>query len=290
MIVDIGPTTLVASFKKDGKRLDLDRSYLEERVKSILSELRDVLPLLKVKAYLIKKTSALPDVAKKMINACMLVDGKTLTPMAAVAGAVSDVLIERVIEDWDVDFAYINNGGDISAYSKRKTYFRIKVADINSSTLIDPIFVLSGLERVGVATSGFGGRSFTLGICDLVTVFAESGAIADASATFICNATYVDSPSVKKKRAKDLDPLSDLDEEVVVFRGKLTYPEMKKALESGLDVAYKLKKSKVIFDAYLRIGDLSGTTINEDSRNIKMEGQDGDTKNSNSNRGDIRGW
>jgi hypothetical protein len=40
----------------------------------------------------------------------------------------------------------------------------------------------------GVATSGWRGRSFSLGIADAVTVLARSGAEADAAATLIANA------------------------------------------------------------------------------------------------------
>ena len=40
----------------------------------------------------------------------------------------------------------------------------------------------------GVATSGWRGRSFSLGIADAVTVLARTGAAADAAATIIANA------------------------------------------------------------------------------------------------------
>ena len=40
----------------------------------------------------------------------------------------------------------------------------------------------------GVATSGWRGRSFSLGIADAVTVLASSAAAADAAATLIANA------------------------------------------------------------------------------------------------------
>ena len=40
----------------------------------------------------------------------------------------------------------------------------------------------------GIATSGWRGRSFSLGIADAVTVLAETAAQADAAATIIANA------------------------------------------------------------------------------------------------------
>jgi ApbE superfamily uncharacterized protein (UPF0280 family) len=39
----------------------------------------------------------------------------------------------------------------------------------------------------GIATSGWRGRSFSLGIADAVTVLAKNGAAADAAATIIAN-------------------------------------------------------------------------------------------------------
>ena len=53
----------------------------------------------------------------------------------------------------------------------------------------------------GIATSGFNGRSFTLGIADSVTVVAASAAAADAAATVVANAVDLDSPAIERRPA-----------------------------------------------------------------------------------------
>lgn len=88
----------------------------------------------------------------------------------------------------------------------------------------------------GIATSGFGGRSFSLGIAEAVTVLAEDAASADAAATLIANA--VDLPghrAIHRAPARDFDPQSDLGERLVTRDvGALTYAEIAAALDAGV--------------------------------------------------------
>ncbi len=51
----------------------------------------------------------------------------------------------------------------------------------------------------GVATSGWRGRSFSLGIADSVTVLAATAAQADAAATVIANAVDVDDAAIQRR-------------------------------------------------------------------------------------------
>ena len=68
----------------------------------------------------------------------------------------------------------------------------------------------------GVATSGWRGRSFSLGIADAVTVLARSGAEADAAATIIANAVDLPGhPAVAREPARSLSPDSDLGDRLV---------------------------------------------------------------------------
>jgi ApbE superfamily uncharacterized protein (UPF0280 family) len=90
-----------------------------------------------------------------------------------------------------------------------------------------------------VATSGWRGRSFSLGIADAVTVLARDGAAADAAATLIANA--VDLPghtAIVRRPARELTPDSDLgDRPVTVAVARLDPAEAAAALESGHAVA-----------------------------------------------------
>jgi ApbE superfamily uncharacterized protein (UPF0280 family) len=52
----------------------------------------------------------------------------------------------------------------------------------------------------GLATSGWGGRSFSLGIADSVTVLARCAAAADAAATVVANAVDAEHPAIERRR------------------------------------------------------------------------------------------
>jgi len=67
----------------------------------------------------------------------------------------------------------------------------------------------------GIATSGWGGRSFSLGIADSATVLARNAAEADAAATIVANAVNADHPAIERRPAPDLDPDSDLGDLLV---------------------------------------------------------------------------
>src|SRR5690606_24078558 len=95
----------------------------------------------------------------------------------------------------------------------------------------------------GIATSGWRGRSHSLGIADAVTVLARSAAEADAAATIIANA--VDLPghkAVKRRPAHELSPDSDLGERLVTMEvGALSVSDVALALDAGLAVADGLR-------------------------------------------------
>jgi ApbE superfamily uncharacterized protein (UPF0280 family) len=108
----------------------------------------------------------------------------------------------------------------------------------------------------GIATSGWRGRSFSLGIADAVTVLARTGAEADAAATLIANA--VDLPghsSVARLPARDLAPDSDLGErQVTTGVGLLSPDEIDEALARGLAVADDFRRRGLIEAAALFLG------------------------------------
>ena len=68
----------------------------------------------------------------------------------------------------------------------------------------------------GIATSGWRGRSFSLGIADAVTVLADDAAMADAAATVIANAVDLPGhPNILRVPARSLAPDSDLGDQFV---------------------------------------------------------------------------
>jgi ApbE superfamily uncharacterized protein (UPF0280 family) len=274
VFIEIGPASLVVSGEKDGILYAFDRCKLEEKIRSILGQIREHLPVLKQKAYRIKNTKHMPDVPKKMVEAVKAIDEASLTPMAAVAGSVSDALKE-FLKSEGLDLVSVNNGGDISIFNKKGRCLRIDIGDIHTGESSPYMLNIEQLIDYGLATSGFGGRSFTLGLADIVTVIAATGAVADAAATFICNCTNIDSDQVIRQKASEIDPLTDIPDDNVTMRiGQLNYIDKMQALENGLLKATNIKQQKTIYDAIIKFQGHMVTTINGDNP-IKLEVRNG---------------
>jgi uncharacterized protein len=106
----------------------------------------------------------------------------------------------------------------------------------------------------GVATSGWRGRSWSLGIADSVTVLAASGAAADAAATMIANAVDVASPAIERRRACDVDDDTDLGERLVTIGvGALPDEAVEAALANGAVLAERLAEAGLIWGAVLAL-------------------------------------
>jgi uncharacterized protein len=284
MLMEIGPAALVLRGEKDGRDYAFDRETVVSRVEALLADIRGCLPVLKQRAGRIKKTGALPSVARKMIAAASAIDADTLTPMAAVAGAVADELRKSLLQD-GLEFLSVNNGGDIAVYNARSRPVVIGIGNIEIGRPTPYRLRIEGLPDFGVATSGFGGRSFTLGLADIVTVVAASASLADAAATYICNNTSVEDPAVLRERAADLDPLTDIPEERVTVKvGALSPQSIREALARGRAAAAGLKKDGRIGEAVLLMRGETATTICA-SKNIRLEVSDGNPKDRDGNRG-----
>ena len=187
-------------------------------------------------------------VARRMLAACRPHSAAFITPMAAVAGAVADEMIEAFRTEPDVRRAFVNNGGDIALHLREGERYRIALfADLGrierrERWRLDGDFDIEcGMPVRGVATSGWRGRSFSLGIADSVTVLARDAAQADAAATMVANAVDIDSPSIVRLPANELKDDSDLGAlPVTVEVGTLTPAQVEAALENGADAARRL--------------------------------------------------
>jgi ApbE superfamily uncharacterized protein (UPF0280 family) len=106
----------------------------------------------------------------------------------------------------------------------------------------------------GVATSGWRGRSWSLGIADSVTVLAASGSAADAAATMIANAVDAASPVIERRRACDVDDDTDLGERLVtVGVGVLSGEAVENALANGATLAGQFCDAGLIWGAVLAL-------------------------------------
>jgi len=194
----------------------VERAWL--RFRGILDELVVELPLLRLDLSSPAGAAVEPrgPVARRMVAACRAhaTRGRFLTAMAAVAGSVAEELI-GAFADPRIHRAYVNNGGDIALHLAPGASFDIGV-------FADPAHGLAGLPLDGrfaidagspvrgIATSGWRGRSLSLGIADSVTVLAATAARADAAATVIGNAVDVDDPRIVRRPANDVRDDSDL--------------------------------------------------------------------------------
>lgn len=274
MFIEVGPASCVITAEKCGKAYDIGRKRIEDYLAAILGDIRDCLPVLRQKAQRILRAEHMPEVAAMMVDAVKKVDEATLTPMAAVAGAVSERMRDLLKTD-GADLITVNNGGDIAVHNGTGREVTIGIGDIKTNRTTPYILKISGLSDFGIATSGFGGRSLTLGLADIVTVVAENSAVADAAATFLCNRTNVDTDKVLRKRASEVDPSTDIpDELVTVHIADLSDEEIQEALHEGLMEAYRLKKNSIIYDAVFLLKERMVTTIAGDEY-IRLEVQHG---------------
>src|SRR5689334_13601643 len=215
-----GPIDLIIGADGEAHAIEAALERVWGRFQTILPELVDELPLLRSAVQ--SATEVRGSVARRMVAACRPHGAEFITPMAAVAGAVADELIETFRADPRILRAYINNGGDIALHlAPGQSYAVGLFADLGRIerheriALDGEVSIDATLPVRGVATSGWRGRSFSLGIADSATVLARDGAAADAAATLIANAVNADHPAITRRSARELDPDSDLGEHLV---------------------------------------------------------------------------
>ncbi|CAN0555912.1 unnamed protein product, partial [Ectocarpus sp. 8 AP-2014] len=126
-----------------------------------------------------------------------------VTPMAAVAGAVAEDILQ-VMQDAapGLDSIIVNNGGDIALHVAGDARITVGLVSNADAPRLDGDLTIDVNSPVrGIATSGWRGRSQSLGIADSVTVLATSAAAADVAATLIANAVNIDHPMVHRAPA-----------------------------------------------------------------------------------------
>ncbi|MBP6769636.1 MAG: UPF0280 family protein, partial [Reyranella sp.] len=174
-----GPIDLI--IEAFGRADEVERAYVQavERFGDILPALVGELPVLRRpvgEAYPLLQGP----VARRMAEAVWPHRAAFITPMAAVAGAVADEMLQAMVRGRTLDKAYVNDGGDIAIHLAPGQSLRAGIF----AQALDGVALLTHERPVrGTATSGRGGRSFSLGIADSATVLAATAAAADAAAT-----------------------------------------------------------------------------------------------------------
>jgi uncharacterized protein len=174
-----------------------------------------------------------------------------ITPMAAVAGAVADEICGVMAGPGDLSRAYVNDGGDIALHLAPGETITAAIAA--RAGLPDRVTIAHADPVRGLATSGWRGRSFSLGIADAVTVLARSAAEADAAATLIANAVDLPGhPAITRAPARSLQADTDLGERLVTTGvSPLTSAETARALAAGAAHAEAIRTRGLIAAAAL---------------------------------------
>ena len=196
-------------------------------------------------------------VARRMIEAVWPFRDQFITPMAAVAGSVADEMLGIICRAATLDRAYVNNGGDIAIHLANSAIFTIGVVGDLTAPGIDARTTTRAGDGIGgIATSGWRGRSQSLGVADAVTVLARTAAEADAAATMIANAVNVDDPAIRRLPAHEVKDDSDLrDLLVTVGVGQLSDEQRAKAISFGADRAGQILSKNLIVAAYIQLQD-----------------------------------
>ncbi len=221
----------------------------------VLPALAAELPLLRA-PLLGRPPEAAHPVSRRMVEACWPFRAALITPMAAVAGAVAEHVLAAIAAVPGLSAAHVNNGGDIAVHLSPGASLRIGLVERADRPGVGPVAHLRAEDGVGgIATSGWRGRSFSLGIADAVTVLACRAAEADAAATVIANAVNAEHPSILRRPAEELDPDTDLvGQGVTVAVGTLPVSLLEAALDAGLCQAELLLARGQIRGAFLSLG------------------------------------
>jgi hypothetical protein len=238
-----GPIDMILGVEGPGAAEGMARGAA--RFATLLDELAAELPALR-----------LPDpprfrspVAQAMAAATAPFRPAFITPMAAVAGADADAVLAAILHAGGITRAYVNNGGDIALHvGPGESYVAATAA-----TPPARITLRHGDGVGGIATSGWRGRSQSLGIADAVTVLARTAAMADAAATMIANAVDLPGhPAVTRRPAREVKADSDLgDRPVTAAVGRLTPAEVARALARGAAFAEDCRSRGLIAGAAL---------------------------------------
>ena len=247
-----GPIDLIISADGESDAIERSLSACWARFVQILPELVGELSVLRQP---LKRLGWMASpVARRMVRACWPHRSQFITPMAAVAGAVADELISFFAAEPAIRRASINNGGDIALHLQAGQVYTVGMVSESDTTKAEPqgSFVIDASMPIrGVATSGWRGRSMSLGIADSVTVLADCAASADAAATMIANAVNVQHVAIQRAPANTLKDDTDLGDLLVTAVGRLPAALVAQALDDGASYAQRLRGEGVIFAAVL---------------------------------------
>jgi len=201
----------------------------------------------------------------KMLESVHAIGDTNLTPMAAVAGTIADGVADFLFSR-GMTKVIINNGGDIAVRLMAPHSVRVGLReDVANEAFTRAVFLTPSSESAhasfGIATSGLGGRSLTCGIASAATIIAKTASLADAAATAVANASFVDYPGVVRRSAETIDPQTDIPGVPVTVLVQGLDPETRiKAVSRSLALAERMVKQGTILGAMVVVDGESGMT------------------------------
>lgn len=249
-----GPIDVIVG--ADGAQAEVARALevAQLRFSTVLDELCSELPLLR------QPTDRLPSgaIARRMWSATLNHAPYTfITPMAAVAGSVAEELLYTMLTAAKLDRAHVNNGGDIAIHLGPWQEYDVGLVDRPDNPSLFTKAHIDWTDAVrGIATSGWRGRSFSLGIADAVTALAATASAADAAATLIANAVDLPGhPAITRVPAEEVQPGNDLGLRPVTRDvGPLAPAEIAQALDRGAALAQAMINASIIIACALHLG------------------------------------
>ena len=256
LFMDYGPIQATLTAYRDGQPLQNELEAAAAHGTAQLRELASFLPVAKLPPGEIRGLAALPEILLAMIQAVRSCGDPTLTPMAAVAGTFADFMADFLVAQGATK-VMVSNGGDIALRLLPGERTRVGiVSDLHTGTCSHTLDVEAADGIGGIATSGFGGRSFSKGIASAAVVLGRTCRIADAAATLVANHTISPDPGITQILAEKLDPETDIAGHwVTASVGSLLPDTREKALENGREKARELFDQQMILGAAIFVGE-----------------------------------
>ncbi len=246
-----GPIDIVLDLHGSIEQIDSAKQAMWLRFPNCLPELVGELALLRSPCVSLKSNAFVGAIANRMWQAVSPFQAQFITPMAAVAGSVAQELL-HIAKNFGLKKIVVNNGGDVAIYAL--------VDETVTIGLLAPAgiaeFFFNESREFGIATSGWSGRSFSLGIAEAVTVVAHNAAQADAAATMIANAVgpQIQHDVIRRRPASSLKDDTDLGEQLVTTKvGFLPIGLVREALVQGETYARELLRRNLILSASLSL-------------------------------------
>lgn len=231
-----GPMDLIVRVDGPGGAVARAETAAIARFETILDELVPQLAVLRSAL----RPAALPEVdgtvARRMVRAAGAVADVWVTPMVAVAGSVAEEVCAVIAGVEGITRAYVNNGGDVAMHLVPGESLRVGLVGDLATGQVDTVLEVGGDDDIrGTATSGAGGRSHSLGIADAVTAIGTRTSVCDAAASLVANAVDLPGhPRVQRAPARELDPDSDLGDQLVTVEvADLSSEDVEAALDAG---------------------------------------------------------